>query len=95
MDEGFTSLRDIINKEPAFEGLRKMIKQSDVVTGFSIIFPDLEKIATAVKVDKNILYLRVENPAWRSELKFKEKFLIENINKHFKEEVIKYIKFAS
>ena len=59
------------------------------------IFPDLEKIATAVKVDKNTLYLRVENPAWRSELKFKEKFITENINKHFKEDIVKYIRFVS
>ena len=39
-------------------------------------FKDFEKIAVPVKVKKNVLYLRVENSVWRSELKFKEKLLL-------------------
>ncbi len=95
MPDGFSSLGDIIKNEPSLEGIRKIISQSDVVLEFYKIFPDLEKIVVPVKVEKKVLTFRVENPAWRSELKFKEKFIIEKINKHFEHEIIKYIRFGS
>ncbi len=95
MPDGFLSLSDIFNKEPAFEGLRKLIKQSDVVADFFKIFPDLEKIVIPVKVDKKILFLRVENASWRSELKFRESIIIDKVNKYFKEECISKIRFIS
>ncbi len=95
MPEGFKSLADIINKEPEFSGLRKMIDESDVVAEFNNVFPDLEKIAKAVKVDRKTLFLKVENAAWRSELKFKEETIVNNINKYFKDNRINKIRFIS
>lgn len=94
MPDGFSSLADIINNEPGLKGVRNIIKLSDVVNEFNNIFPELAKVAVAVKVDKkNVLFLRVENAAWRNELKFKEKIIVEKINKHFCEERIKAVKF--
>ena len=61
---------------------------------FLEIFPDLVKVAKALKVDKKTLFLKVENSVWRSELKFSESVIIEKINTFFKEERIKYIKFS-
>ncbi len=95
MPDGFKSLADIINKEPEFSGLRKMIDESDVVAEFNKVFPDLEKIAKAVKVDRKTLFLKVENAAWRSELKFKEETIVNNINKYFKDNRINKIRFIS
>ncbi len=95
MSSGFKSLDEIINKEPAFKGLRKIIQEADVVDDFSSLFPELQKIAKAVKVEKKTLVLRVENAAWRNELKFKEKLLIEKLNKHYNEERISQVKFLS
>lgn len=95
MSSGFLSLGDIIKKEPAFAGLRKTMSESDVVAEFYNIFPDLKKVAAAVKVDKKVLYLRAESPAWRNELKFKESSIIEKVNKFFGDERIKWIKFVS
>ncbi len=95
MPNGFVSLSDAFKREPAFEGLRKIINESDVVAEFKKIFPDLEKIAKAVKVEKKVLYLQVENPAWRSELKFKESILVEKVNKYFKDERISKVKFVA
>ena len=37
--------------------------------------------------------LKVENPSWRSELKFKETEIIEKINQFYKEERITQIRF--
>jgi hypothetical protein len=41
------------------------------------------------------LKLKVENPAWRSELKFRETEIVEKINNHFKETRINNIRFTS
>jgi hypothetical protein len=94
MDKGFVKLSDIINTKSEFEGLRKKIKETEVVDGFLEIFPDLAKVAKALKVDKKILFLKVENSVWRSELKFSENIIVEKINTYFKEERIKLIKFS-
>jgi hypothetical protein len=95
MHNGFISLGDAIENEPALSKIRSSIKDYDVVTNFYEIFKDFEKIAVPVKVKNNTLYLRVENSVWRSELKFKEQNIIEKINKYLKEERIKKIKFVS
>jgi hypothetical protein len=94
MDKGFVKLSEIINSNSEFEGLRKKIKETEVVDGFLDIFPDLAKVAKALKVDKKILFLKVENSVWRSELRFSENIIVEKINTFFKEERIKFIKFS-
>jgi hypothetical protein len=95
MHNGFLSIAEIINKEPGFEKLRKVIKQHDVIKGFHKIFPDLNKIAAPVKIEKKVLFIKVQNAAWRSELKFNQKTLIEKINNFYGEEIIKSMKFQS
>jgi hypothetical protein len=94
MHSGFISLREAIEKEPSLSKLRDSIKDSDIIVKFYEIFNDFEKIAEPVKVKNNVLYLRVENSVWRSELKFKEQAIIEKINTFVNEERIKKIKFV-
>jgi hypothetical protein len=94
MHSGFISLREAIEKEPSLSKLRDSIKDSDIIVKFYEIFNDFEKIAEPVKVKNNVLYLRVENSVWRSELKFKEQAIIEKINMFVNEERIKKIKFV-
>ena len=95
MHDGFLSISEIISKEPGFAKLRKVIKQHDVIIGFHKIFPDLKKIAMPAKIEKKILYLKVQNAAWRSELKFNQQTIIEKINTFYKEEIIKAIRLQS
>ncbi len=94
MPENFKSLGEIINKDPAFANLRNVIQQSDVVIEFQKIFPEIGKVTTAVKVEKKTIYLRVENAAWRSELKYREKDIIDKINNYFNDERIKAVRFV-
>lgn len=89
----FKSIAEIISGDEALKNIRELVKKADVVEKFEIIFPDLKKIARAVKVEKNVLYLSVENSVWRSELKFKQKIIIDKINAYFKETIIKSVKF--
>lgn len=93
MPKGFASIGEIINSEPGFAKLRNVIKQSDVAIDFTTIFPALDKIAEPVKVERKVLYLKVENPAWRSELKFQDSLIIKRINSYYNEERIKWVKF--
>lgn len=95
MPDSFKSLGEIFKREPAFRNLREIVKSTDVVSDFCKIFPDFNKIAIAQKVDKKVLKLRVENPTWRNEMKFREKEIVERINKFYNEERIKQIRFTS
>lgn len=95
MHSKIKSISDVIEKEKEFEQIRQTAENYGIVEKFNEIFPDLKIVAQAVKVDKNILFLKVENSVWRSELNFKKSLLIEKINKHFQKNVIKNIKFIS
>lgn len=89
----FKSINDIIEKEKDFEKLRDTVKNYNVVDEFKKIFPELLMVAQAVKTERKTLFLKVENSVWKSELNFQKNILIEKINKHYNEQVIKSIKF--
>ena len=93
MPNKFKSLKEVFEKEPGLSRLRNIVNASRVVEDFFLIFPEFKKSVIPIKVEKKRLYLKVENPAWRNELKFKEKEITEKINMHFKTERIKWIKF--
>jgi hypothetical protein len=93
MPDGFRRISEIFDKEPGLAGIRQIIKQSDIVNDFGKIFPDLIKIAEAVKVERKCIFLRVPNSTWRNELKFREKQISEKINNYYKEERIKQVRF--
>lgn len=95
MSDGFYSLKDIFRIEPELQNIRKKLSEADVVVEFFNVFPEFTKVVIPVKLEKKTLFLKVENSAWRSELKFKEKSVIEKINKYFNEERVKYLKFSS
>lgn len=95
MPKEIKSLTEIIGKEKAFEKVRTAAKQYEVLEEFSEIFPDLKKVAEAVKIENGVLFLRVENSVWRSELKFRQTSLIEKINKKYNEQIVKTVRFIS
>lgn len=94
-DNTFKSVTEIISKDKAFEKVRIAAKEYEAVDRFGEIFPDLTKIAKAQKVNDGVLYLKVENSVWRSELNFRKQLLIEKINKYFGKRIIKTIKFTA
>lgn len=89
----FRTIEDVVQKETEFSRLRETVKNYDVVEEFERIFPELKPIAQAVKVDKQILFLRVENSVWKSELNLQKNIITEKINRYFKEPIIKSIRF--
>jgi hypothetical protein len=95
MPDRFRKISDVINEEKDFEKIKTAAENFDVVEKFAEIFPELKKVTEAVKINNNMLFLRVENSVWRSELNFKQKILVEKINNYFGKKVIKAIKFVS
>lgn len=89
----FKTVEDILNSENAFSNFRESLKNYRVVDEFEKLFPDLKSIAIAVKVEKNVLYLHVENSVWKSELNFNRSIIVEKINKYYNQSIIKTIKF--
>lgn len=95
MHSEFKSLKEVFEKEPKLRGLRSMVKESLAISDFFKIFPEFKNAVVPQKVEKKKLFLKVENPVWRNELKFKETEIIKKVNSHFKTEIIKWIKFVS
>jgi hypothetical protein len=95
MPDGFKSIKDIFNSDPALKNIRSVISENDVVNDFTKIFPDFVKIAEAIKVQNKTLTLKVENAAWRNELKFKEIEILDKIKSYYGEERINKIKFSA
>jgi hypothetical protein len=79
LPEGFKSLKEVYRSESQLQNVRRIVKSSEVVIDFYKIFPDLKKVAKPKKVDKMFLKIKVENAAWRSELKFKEHEIVKKI----------------
>jgi len=75
--------------------LRKInafVKDNEVIEKFYEIFPAFEKIVEPQKIEKKVLLLKVENPAWRNELFLQKEKLVEKINNFFGEKRINYLK---
>ena len=91
----FVSVGDIIDTEKDFKNFRSLIEENKILNTFIKIFPDLKKIAKPVKIEKKILYLRVDNSIWRSELHIRQQIFIDKLNEYYKRSIIKAIKFVS
>jgi hypothetical protein len=95
MPDNFRSISDVLHKEKEFSRIVAKAKEEEIVTKFKEIFPELNKIAKAIKFNRKVLYLRVENSVWRSELNLKQSAIISKIEKQFNNTVVDRIKFIS
>jgi hypothetical protein len=95
MPEGFKSIKEIFNTDPSLSKIKEVINSGDVLIDFEKIFPELKQVVKAISAEKKTLTLKVENAAWRSELKFKENEIIQKINSFYREERINKIKFSA
>ncbi len=93
MRSSFKSLKEVFKKEKLLANVREIVESSDVIVQFYEMFPNLEKVAVPQTCEKKVLKLKIENPAWRNELKFMESEMIQKINNHFNEKRINQIRF--
>lgn len=95
MENNFKSVSEVFSKDKAFKNVRDFAKQHGVLDEFHTIFPELKKFTEAKKIERGVLFLVVKNSVLRNELKFKTEQLKNKINVHFKEEIVKSIKFTA
>lgn len=93
MDD-FRMLGEIIGSEPEFRKFRNSLMDREVLLMFERLFPEIAEAALPVKLEKRVLHLKVENAAWRNELKFQESKIIEKINAFFHDERVERIRLT-
>lgn len=75
-------------------GIEKPIEQNRAVN----IWPELvgqriSEVSKAEKIEKGVLFVKVDSPVWRNELVFMKAEFIKKINTALKQSVVKDIKF--
>lgn len=95
MPNNFRSISDVIYNEKVFNKIVNKAREQDIVRMFSKIFPELENVAKAIKVDRKTLFLKVENSVWRSELYLRQDAIIKKIKSKLKKIDLEKIKFIS
>jgi hypothetical protein len=89
------TFNDVFQENNELKNFREYLKQGEILNSFEDFFPDLKNIAKPVKIEKLVLFLKVENSVWRSELKFRQKIIIDKINEHFGQQVVKSLRFIA
>jgi len=89
------TFNDVFQENNELKNFREYLKQGEILNSFEDSFPDLKNIAKPVKIEKLVLFLKVENSVWRSELKFRQKIIIDKMNEHFGEQVVKSLRFIA
>ncbi len=75
-------------------GLDEKLKRMEVLNIWEkVVGEQIAKVTKAERIDKNILYVRVEKAVWRNELIFLKKEIIKKLNKELEEEIVKEIVF--
>lgn len=95
MHDKIISIKEAVDSNPGLANIRNTLKESEVIEKFHTIFPEMQKVVKPVNVIKKVLLLKVESSVLRSELKFNQTTMIGKINKYFKEERIKSVRFVS
>jgi len=83
-----TELLRNIFKEDSFLG-----KLNVVLLWEEVADKEIKKHASALKFQKNVLYVIVESPVWAQELKFFKTELIEKLNKKIGSDLVSDIRF--
>ncbi len=59
MPDGFKSIKDVFNSDPALKKIRAVINENDVVNDFEKIFPEFKKVVQAKKKQNTAINLKV------------------------------------
>lgn len=75
-------------------GIRQKIAEYDAVLQWeSIVGDHIARAATAVKIVKGVLFVKVKSSTWRNELALRKREIINTLNSALGEEVVKDIRF--
>jgi predicted nucleic acid-binding Zn ribbon protein len=92
-----SQVRDIkssIDQLVAGLGIRQKIAEYDAVLRWdTIVGEHIARAATAVKIVKGVLFVRVKSSTWRNELTIRKRDIINSLNSALGEDLVKDIRF--
>ncbi len=84
------SIKDLLNQT----GLDKGIAQQNAIEIWpEIVGSKISKKTEPTEIEHGIMVVKTETPAWRQELQFQKKEIINAINKKLTKKIIKDIRF--
>ncbi len=76
-------------------GIDTAIQQNVAVNRWDeIVGERIAEISEAEKIEKGVLFVKVDSPVWRNELVFMKASLIKNVNDALAKNIVKDIKFT-
>jgi predicted nucleic acid-binding Zn ribbon protein len=75
-------------------GLTRGVKEHEILERWAeIVGPKIAEVSSAERIRDGKLWVVVSHPAWRNELNFMKRDLIEKINRELGEEIVREIIF--
>lgn len=88
------SIQDLIQFYKNHTLAGKIVRKYDVLAEWpKIVGEKIAAEASAEKIENKVLKVSVLNSAWRQELTFRKREILEKINTYFGEEIVKDIQF--
>jgi predicted nucleic acid-binding Zn ribbon protein len=85
-----SSIRQLVDEL----GIREKIAEYDAVLQWeSLVGEHIAKAASAVKIVKGVLFVKVKSSAWRNELSLRKQEIIGTLNAALGQEIVKDIRF--
>lgn len=92
-DGSFKTFGEAYGGSKELNAMRGAVNNLDALNLANNLFAGMGIPGAAKKVDGKTLYVKVEDSIWKNELRMNQKNILNNINAHFKEQVINSIKF--
>jgi predicted nucleic acid-binding Zn ribbon protein len=94
-DEPFVAVGDILAGVMRSMGLEKRLLERRVIENWpELAGPDIARFAKAMRVQRGILYLKVESAAWSQELLFLKPKILERVNERFGSGLVRDIRIT-
>ena len=76
-------------------GIGRKIREYDAVVKWNeVVGEQIARVTEAVKIERGVLVVRVQNGPWRNELNLRKNDVIEKINTSLGEKLVKEIRFV-
>lgn len=88
------ALGDVIEELAQSLGIKKKLREYDAVLQWEeIVGEQIAKVATATRITKGVLFVKVKTGTWRNELTMRKPEIIRKINIAIGEDIVGDIKF--
>lgn len=88
------SIATILRRIMVKNNFREEVAEFDIAASYSALFPGIiSKMSKPIKINEDVLYIKVFDCVLRNELKFQQNIMLKKINTKMKDRKIRTIKF--